>query len=77
MMWILLKLGVPLSFTRYFRIFISEYLIDQMELSVKTTDYEMKFIANGYLFEKQLKFFESLNYGEKLKVEIKKPVKKT
>ena len=70
-MWILLKLGVSKLYARYFKILISEYSIDQMELNLKTAEYEMDFIANGYLFERQLSFFENLNYGNKLKTEIK------
>ncbi|NAS32257.1 hypothetical protein GTQ40_14830 [Flavobacteriaceae bacterium R38] len=65
-MWILLKLGVSKLYARYFRIRSQEYSIDQMKLYIETTDYEMYFIANGYLFEQQLSFFENLNYGNKL-----------
>ena len=67
-MWILLKLGVSKLYARYFKIFISEYSIDQMELNLKTKEYEMKFIANGYLFERQLQFIENLNCQNKLTV---------
>ena len=70
-MWVLLKLGVSKLYARYFRLRLHEYSIDQMELNLKTTEYEMEFIANGYLFERQLSFFENLNYGNKLKAEIK------
>ncbi|MFD2543736.1 hypothetical protein ACFSSB_15500 [Lacinutrix gracilariae] len=70
-MWILLKLGVSKLYARYFRFRLHEYSIEQMELNIKTTDYEMDFIANGYLFERQLSFFENLNHGIKLKKEIK------
>lgn len=70
-MWILLKLGVSKSYARYFRLRLHEYSIDQMELNLKTTEYEMDFIANGYLFERQLSFFENLNYGDKLKTVMK------
>jgi len=70
-MWILLKLGVSKLYARYFKILISEYSIDQMELNLKTAEYEMDFIANGYLFERQLIFFENLNYENKLKTIIK------
>ena len=70
-MWILLKIGVSKLYARYFKIRLHEYLIDQMRLDLKTTEYEMVFIANGYLFERQLSFFENLNYGNKLKTEIK------
>ena len=70
-MWILLKLGVSKLYARYFKILISEYSIDQMELNLKTAEYEMDFIANGYLFERQLIFFENLNFENKLKTIIK------
>ena len=70
-MWILLKLGISKLYARYFKILISEYSIDQMELNLKTAEYEMDFIANGYLFERQQSFFENLNYENKLKTIIK------
>lgn len=70
-MWILLKLGVSKLYARYFKILISEYSIDQMELNLKTAEFEMDFIANGYLFESQLSFFKSLNYESKLKTIIR------
>ncbi len=70
-MWILLKLDVSKLTARYFRLRTSEYKIDQMELNINTTDFEMNLIANGYLFEQQLSFFENLNYGNILTVEIK------
>ena len=71
-MWFLLKLGVSKLYARYFRFRLHEYSIQQMELKFKTTEYDMDFIANGYLFERQLSFFESLNYENKLKIEIQK-----
>ena len=70
-MWILLKLGVSKLYARYFRLRLHEYSIDEMKLNIETSEFEMKFIANGYLFERQLSFFENLNYGNKLKTEIK------
>lgn len=70
-MWILLKLGVSKVYARYFRLRLHEYSIDQMELNMETTEYEMDFIANGYLFERQWSFFENLNYEDKLKTIIK------
>ena len=69
-MWILLKLGVSIVYARYFKLMFHEYSIGQMKLKVETTKYEMDFIANGYLFERQLSFFESLGYDDKLNVEI-------
>lgn len=65
-MWILLKLGVSKLYARYFRFRLHEYSIDQMELNIETNKYKMCFIANGYLYERQLSFFESLNLGTKL-----------
>ncbi|SHO64022.1 hypothetical protein A8938_2893 [Algoriphagus zhangzhouensis] len=70
-MWILLKLRVSKLYARYFRLKIHEYSISQMQLIIKTTDYEMNFIANGYLFENQVKFFEDLGLGCKLRIEVK------
>ncbi|MCT8341281.1 hypothetical protein MG296_14560 [Flavobacteriaceae bacterium TK19130] len=70
-MWILLKMGVSVLYARYFRLRLYEYHIDQMELKLTTTDYEFDFIANGYLFERQLEFLKNLNYDKKLKVERK------
>ncbi|EAZ81446.1 hypothetical protein [Algoriphagus machipongonensis] len=67
-MWILLKMGVSVLYARYFRIYVSEYSIDEMKLKIKTTDHDMDFIANGYLFEKQLDFFKECNLGNKLKI---------
>ena len=68
-MWILLKLGVSKLYARYFRFRLHEYSIDQMELNIKTDKYKMDFIANGYLFERQLSFFESLDLGTKLETQ--------
>lgn len=39
-----------------------------MELNIKTTEFEMGFVANGYLFERQLQFFEKLNLKDKLEI---------
>ncbi|WP_298370945.1 hypothetical protein [uncultured Lutibacter sp.] len=66
-MWILLKLGVSILTARYFKIYISEYSIKNMRLIIDTEKYEMEFIANGFLFERQLEYFENLNYGTRLK----------
>jgi len=70
-MWVLLKLGVSKLTARHFGFRLHEYSIDEMKLNIETSEYEMKFIANGYSFERQLSFFESLNYGNKLKTKIK------
>jgi len=67
-MWILMKLGVSVLIARYFGLQRSQYSIELMQLNLKTRNYEMDFIANGFLFERQLKFLESLELGEKLVV---------
>ena len=65
-MWILMKLGVSVLKARYFG--LRQYHIEQMELSLRTMDYEMDFIANGFLFERQLDFLQGLDIGNKLVV---------
>lgn len=69
-MWILLKLGVSKLTARYFRIILGEYSINEMELKIETKTQIMEFTQNGYIFERQLEFFQSLNYGNKLIVEL-------
>ena len=68
-MWILLKLGVSILTARYFKTFLGEYSIEEMELKIETKKQIMVFTQNGYIFERQLDFFESLNYGNKLIIE--------
>ena len=71
-MWILLKLGVSKLIARYFKVYVSEYSIENLRLMIDTENYKMEFIANGFLYEKQLEYFENLNYVKILK--NKKPV---
>ena len=70
-MWILLKLGVSVLKARYFGLRLHQYSIEQMELKLKTTDYEMGFIANGFLFERKLAFLKSLELENRLVVKKK------
>ncbi len=70
LMRILLNFGVSKLTARYFRVNTSEYSIEYMKLIIDTETYKMEFIANGYLFEKQLDFFSNLNYGTKLKTKM-------
>ncbi|WP_340155929.1 hypothetical protein [uncultured Winogradskyella sp.] len=67
-MWILMKLGVSVLQARYFGLTRHQYSIEQMELSLKTKDYEMDFVANGFLFERKLEFLKSLELADKLVV---------
>lgn len=65
-MWILMRLGVSVLKARYFGLRKHQYFIEQMELSLYTKNYEMDFVANGFLFERQLNFLQSLDLGNKL-----------
>ncbi|WP_158281585.1 hypothetical protein [Sediminitomix flava] len=61
LMWILLKLGVPLTISRYFwggRTI--SYSIGDTELIISTTFFKMKMITNGFTFESQEDFFRRL-----------------
>ena len=68
-MWILMKLGVSVLKARYFGLRKGQYSIGQMELKLKTKDYEMDFITNGFLFERKLEFLKTLGLETKLVVE--------
>lgn len=69
-MWIMLKLGVSKLIARYFRIVLGEYSIDEMKLKIETENQIMEFTQNGYIFERQLSFFKSLDLGDKLVVDM-------
>lgn len=69
-MWIKLKFGVSIQKARYFRVRTHEYSIDEMRLGIKSTNYELELVANGYLFESQVVFFENLSFGKKLKSRV-------
>ncbi len=64
-MWILLKLKISILTARYFRSNWKEYSIENMNLTISTEKYHLEFIANGYLFEGQYRFFESLKLKNK------------
>ncbi|MBO6661016.1 MAG: hypothetical protein JJ862_11940 [Roseivirga sp.] len=67
MSW-LLKLGLPLRKARYFRLHLSEYHIDQMTLIIQSEEFLLEMIASGYMFESQLKFFQSIISRETLSI---------
>lgn len=67
-MWILLKLGVSIFYAKYFRLWSFEYSISQMYLNIFTTKYDIQLTGNGFMFENQKKFFQSLNYGHILEI---------
>ena len=68
LMWILMKLGFSVLQSRYFGLKRQQYSIGSTEMSLKTASYEMVFNANGFLFERQEAFIESLNLGHRLTV---------
>ena len=70
-LWILLELGIPLNIARYVANG-HEYSIEQLELVITSQEYEFKFIASGYLFERHLNFFTSLNYDDILSIKLNK-----
>ncbi|WP_090121895.1 hypothetical protein [Lutibacter oricola] len=72
-MWILLKLGVSILYARYFQIYkFNEYRIEEMKLIIETIDYGMEMIENSYKFESQQRFFENLNYKDKITIDLNK-----
>lgn len=68
LMWVLLKLNVSLRIARYFPLRTREYSIEQMELNLRTKNYEIHFLTSGYNFENQLEFLQSLSINEKLHI---------
>ncbi|TAI46954.1 hypothetical protein [Flagellimonas allohymeniacidonis] len=70
-MWILMKLGVSVLKARYFGLRMNQYSIGPMELNITARNYEMDFVANGFLFERQLDFLKGLDLGDKLNVILK------
>jgi hypothetical protein len=69
-MWILLKLGVSKITARYFKVRLSEYSIDEMKLRIETKNQIMEFTQNGYIFERQLDFFKSLDLEKELIIDM-------
>lgn len=53
LMGILLKLGVSVLTARYFKAEIGEYTIEDTILELRTSDYSINLMCNGYLFESQ------------------------
>jgi len=70
-MWILLKLGVSVSFARYFRFRPFEYSIEPMEFILISKNYDFEFIGNGFDFKRKLDFLKNLGLGKILNLEIK------
>ena len=68
-MWILMKLGVSILKARYFGLSRGQYSIKEMELKLSSINYDFEFIANGFLFERQLQFLQSLKLENRLIVE--------
>ena len=60
---LLLKLKVPIRYSRYFALGrgTREYEISETELQIISNEFNLKLITNGYDFENQLPFFNTLN----------------
>lgn len=74
--WLLLKLDVALKTARYFGYKRREYRIDYMHLNIETDDFNIDLKANGFMFERQLRFFKTLNLSNVLHIIIKPPLYK-
>lgn len=72
--WLLLKLGVALKTARYFGYRRREYRIDFMHFNIETDDFNIDLKANGFIFERQLKFLKRLEVSDVLEIMIKPPV---
>lgn len=66
--WILLTLGVRTDIARYFRIKFREYSIAPTRLRIETRTFQIGLETNGYTFESQKDFFESLTEIKNLKI---------
>jgi len=56
-MWILLKLGVPARFARYFMIRLFEYSIDPMILKIRSGEDMLELDSHGYNYYGEKKYF--------------------
>ena len=59
-MWILLFLGAPLKFARYFRIHLSEYSIKPLILTIKSGSNYIRLESNGYNYYEEMNYFAPL-----------------
>lgn len=57
----LLFMGVHIRYARYFRISLSEYRIERMNLIIKLGEDIVKLDSNGYNYYSELNFFKAIN----------------
>lgn len=63
--WILLKIGLPIRYARYFTNFrLNEYRTNETKLIIVTNSLYFKFITNGYNFENLEAFFLNSKLSE-------------
>lgn len=74
-MWVLIKLGVRIEISRYFKWRIWEYGIEPTTLQIETQDYKIGLETNGYTFNSQEKFFH--NFAEIKDLIIKSATQKS
>ncbi|GJM63361.1 hypothetical protein [Persicobacter diffluens] len=65
---LLLNLGVPLRYARYFRTQISEYAIAPMNLKIEGRNLQINFQADGYYFEDMQQYFQSLPIQDQIEI---------
>lgn len=66
---LMIKLKVPIRYSRYFALRRPVgYQISDTILKIISNDYKMTLITNGYDFENQMPFFESLDIGNKIEL---------
>ncbi|MDO6518900.1 hypothetical protein [Zobellia uliginosa] len=71
-MHILLKLGIPSSISRYFKVYPSEHKITETQVIIKCDEYQLKLITSGNDYGKLLRIFKKAGYTDELNL-IQKP----
>lgn len=71
---ILSKIGVSNAVTRHFRFHPTEYKISQTKIKIEAKEQQLEIITSGYRFEKLLRTFKKMGYGELLQIKRKPSV---
>ena len=71
-MHLLSKLGVPNRISRHASILPSEYKISETKLVIKSKAHQLSLITHGSRYDKLLRSFKNLGYGDKLQA-VRKP----
>ncbi len=74
-MWILLRMGVHIRYARYFRIYLDDYYVNRMELTILTDNGSIKLDSSGYNYYSIVQFFNQSKLISKIEIISKrKPV---